>query len=146
VICLGLFEHLPPWLQADTLREMLRVVRRGGAVYLMLLNDRSLLMQPGYDNRHRRARQLPNGYYCGLPARDAIVATVRRSARVTMLGSNAHYSVLRHAMHDRALGRAAARRVALAFAEAARRDLAEPSQGGYGELYADHFLYRIVRR
>src|SRR5262245_13933400 len=30
VICLGLFEHIPPWLQADTLREMLRVVRRGG--------------------------------------------------------------------------------------------------------------------
>src|SRR5262245_20948076 len=58
VICLGLFEHIPPWHQADTLREMLRVVRRGGAIYLMLLNNCSLLMQGGYDNRHRRARQL----------------------------------------------------------------------------------------
>jgi SAM-dependent methyltransferase len=146
-ICLGLFEHLPPWLQTDTLREMLRVVRRGGAIYLMLLNDRSPLMQAGYDNRHRRARQLPNGYYCGLPEREAIVAPLRRrGARVTMLGSNAYYAVLRHALHDRPLGRGAARRVADAFADAARRDLAEPHQGRFGETYADHFLYRIVRR
>src|SRR5207237_869388 len=51
VICLGLFEHIPPWLQATTLREMLRVARRGGAIYLMLLNNRSLLLQAGRDNR-----------------------------------------------------------------------------------------------
>ena len=147
VICLGLFEHLPPWLQADTLREMLRVARRGGAIYLMLLNDRSLLMQAGYDNRHRRARQLPNGYYCGLPDRDAIVATLRRSgAGVTLLGSNAYYAILRHALHDRSLGSAEARRVARTFADAARHDLSEPHQGDFGEVYADHFFYRIVRR
>ena len=147
VICLGLFEHLPPWLQADTLREMLRVARRGGAIYLMLLNNRSLLMQAGYDNRHRRARQLPNGYYCGLPDRDAIVATLRRNgARVTLLGSNAYYAILRHALHDRSLGSAEARRVARAFAEAATRDLAEPHQEQFGEVYADHFFYRIVRQ
>ena len=147
VICLGLFEHIPPWLQADTLREMLRVARRGGAIYLMLLNNRSLLMQAGYDNRHRRARQLPNGYYCGLPDRDAIVATLRRSgARVTVLGSNAHYAILRHALHDRSLRPAEVRRTARAFADAATRDLSEPHQGQFGEIYADHFFYHIVRR
>ena len=147
VLCLGLFEHIPPWLQADTLGEMLRVVRRGGAVYLMLNNDRSLMMRAGRDNRHRRARQLPNGYYCGLPERDAIVARVGRSgARVTMLGSNAHYSILRHALHGRPVGRAEARRAARAFADAAARDLAEPHQGRFGELYADHFFLQIVRR
>ena len=147
VICLGLFEHIPPWLQADTLREMLRVARRGGAIYLMLLNNRSLLMQAGYDNRHRRARQLPNGYYCGLPDRDAIVATLRRSgARVTALGSNAHYAILRHALRDRSLGPAETRRAARAFADAAMRDLSEPGQGQFGEIYADHFFYHIVRR
>src|SRR5262245_12638298 len=147
VICLGLFEHLPPGLQADTLREMLRVARRGGAIYLMLLNNRSLLMQPGYDNRHRRARQLPNGYYCGLPDRDAIAATLRRrGAGVTLLGSNAYYAILRHALHERSLPPGAARRVAREFADAAARDLAEPHQGQFGEVYADHFFYRIVRR
>ena len=147
VLCLGLFEHIPAWLQAATLREMLRVARRGGAIYLMLNNDRSLLLQAGRDNRHRRARQLPNGYYCGLPERDAILATLRRSgARVTVLGSNAHYAILRHALHDRTLGPAEARRAARAFADAASHDLSEPHQGQFGELYADHFFYQIVRR
>ena len=147
VICLGLFEHIPAWLQASTLREMLRVVRRGGAIYLMLLNHRSLLLQAGRDNRHRRARQLSNGYYCGLPDRDALVATLRRSgARVTLLGSNAYYAILRHALHDRSLRPAEARRAARAFAEAATRDLAEPHQGQFGELCADHFFYHLARR
>jgi hypothetical protein len=65
---------------------------------------------------------------------------------VTLLGSNAHYAALRHALHGRPLEPAAARRVARAFADAATRDLAEPQQGRFGEVYADHFLYRIVRR
>ena len=147
VICLGLFEHLPPWLQMDTLRDMLRVVRRSGAIYLMLLNDRSPLMQAGYDNRHRRAQQLPNGYYCGLPPLAALVASLRRTgARVAMIGSNAHYSILRHALHDRAIPTAAIKRVSREFADAAKRDLLEPRQGQFGELYADHFLYRIICR
>ena len=147
VICLGLFEHIPPWLQATTLREMLRVARRGGAIYLMLLNNRSLLLQAGRDNRHRRARQLPNGYYCGLPDRDAIVARLRDSgAGVTLLGSNAHYAILRHALHDRSPRPAEARRATRAFADAARRDLSDPHQEQFGEMYADHFFYHIVRR
>ena len=147
VLCLGLFEHIPPWVQAGTLRELLRVTRRGGAIYLVLNNHRSLPMQAGRDNRHRRAQQLPNGYYCGLPDCDAIVATLRQSgARVTVLGSNAHYAILRHTLRDHSLGRADARRATRAFADAAGRDLAEPHQGRFGELYADHIFYQIVRR
>jgi len=146
VLCLGLLEHLPAFLQKATLAECMRVLKPRKALFLVLNNNRSLLLRAGKDNAHRKARQLPNGYYCGLPDRDALVATLQAGAHVTMLGSNAHYAVLRHALHDRPLGPGGERRVARSFAEAARRDLADPCQGQFGEMYADHFLYRIVRR
>ena len=52
----------------------------------------------------------------------------------------------RHALRDRSLGPAETRRAARAFADAAMRDLSEPGQGQFGEIYADHFFYHIVRR
>jgi len=147
VLCLGLLEHLPAWLQSATLAECMRVAKPKGAVYLVLNNNRSLLLSAGSDNRHRKARQLPNGYYCGLVDRESLVKSIaRRGARVETLGSNAHYAVLRHALHGRPLTRTEAATAARAFTAATERDLAEPSQGEFGATCADHFFYRIVRR
>src|SRR5262249_246528 len=90
VLCLGLLEHLPGWRQAAALAECMRVLRPSGALYLVLNNNRSLLLSAGVDNRHRKARQLPNGYYCGLVDRATLVARLaRRGTRVDVLGSNA---------------------------------------------------------
>ncbi|MGH7724698.1 MAG: class I SAM-dependent methyltransferase [Candidatus Eiseniibacteriota bacterium] len=147
VLCLGLLEHLPGWLQEKTLAEGLRVLKRGGALYLVLNNNRSLLLRAGSDNRYRQARQLPNGYYCGLVDRRRLVAGIaRRGARVEELGSNGHYAVLRHALHGRGLKRGESQEAVRAFAAATERDLSDPRQGEFGETCADHFLYRIVRR
>jgi len=147
VLCLGLLEHLPAWLQGATLAECLRVVRKKGAVYLVLNNNRSLLLTAGSDNRHRKARQLPNGYYCGLVDRELLVHGIaRRGAKVEVLGSNAHYSVLRHALHGRPLPRGASRGAARAFGAAIERDLADAAQGEFGATCADHYFYRITRR
>lgn len=147
VLCLGLLEHLPAWLQERTLAESMRVLRKGGALYLVLNNDRSLLLRAGRDNTYRQARQLDNGYYCGLVDRVALVSRLaKKGARAEELGSNAHYAVLRHALHGRPLKPAEAREAGRAFVAATDRDLAEPAQGAFGATCADHFIYRIVRR
>jgi SAM-dependent methyltransferase len=147
VLCLGLLEHLPGWLQSATLGEALRVLKKNGSLYLVLNNNRSLLLRAGRDNRYRQARQLPNGYFCGLVDRVALVRTLaRRRARVEELGSNGHYAVLRHALHDRAMKPAESKEAARAFLAACERDLAEPHQDSFGETCADHFFYRIVKR
>ncbi len=147
VLCLGLLEHLPGWLQEHTLAEGLRVLRKGGALYLVLNNNRSLLLRAGRDNRYRQARQLPNGYYCGLVDRKRLIeGLARRGARVEELGSNGHYAVLRHALHGRAMKRTETREAERAFAAATERDLADPRQDEFGETCADHFIYRIVRK
>ena len=146
VLCLGLLEHLPGWLQEATLAECMRVLAPKGALYLVLNNNRSLLLSAGSDNRHRKARQLANGYYCGLVDRESLVTDIaRRGARVEVLGSNAHYAVLRHALHGRPPLRAHRTLAAHAFGAATERDLAEPAQGALGATCADHFFYRITR-
>jgi ubiquinone/menaquinone biosynthesis C-methylase UbiE len=147
VLCLGLLEHLPGWLQSTTLDECMRVLKPRGALYLVVNNNRSLLLTAGRDNRHRQARQLPNGYYCGLVDRLTLVkALARRGARVAPIGSNAHYAVLRHALHGRPVTPAEGRQAARAFAAATDRDLADRAQGEFGAMCADHFFYRIERR
>jgi 2-polyprenyl-3-methyl-5-hydroxy-6-metoxy-1,4-benzoquinol methylase len=147
VLCLGLLEHLPAWLQSATLDECMRVLKPKGALYLVLNNNRSLLLTAGRDNRHRQARQLPNGYYCGLVDRETLVRSLaKRGARVTAIGSNGHYAVLRHALHGRPVTPAEARQAAKAFSAATDRDLAEPLQDEFGRTCADHFFYRIERR
>lgn len=147
VLCLGLLEHLPAWLQGATLAECMRVLKPKGALYLVLNNNRSLLLTAGRDNKHRQARQLPNGYYCGLVDRETLVKRLaRQGARVAPIGSNAHYAVLRHALHGRTVTKAESRLAARAFADATDRDLADPEKGEFGAMCADHFFYRIVRR
>src|SRR5688572_4114176 len=147
VLCLGLLEHLPAWLQERTLKESTRVLKKGGALYLVLNNNRSLLLRAGRDNSYRQARQLDNGYYCGLVDRVTLVARLARGgARVEELGSNGHYAVLRHALHGRTMKPAEAKEAERAFVAATDRDLAEPHQEGFGASCADHFFYRIVRR
>lgn len=147
VLCLGLLEHLPAWLQEQTLAESMRVLKKGGSLFLVLNNNRSLLLRAGRDNRYRQARQLDNGYYCGLVDRVTLVARLaRRGARVEELGSNAHYAVLRHALHGRAMKPAEAREAERAFVAATDRDLSDPKQGEFGATCADHFIYRITRR
>lgn len=146
VLCLGLLEHLPAWLQQKTLAECLRVLKKGAALYLVLNNNRSLLLRAGRDNRYRQARQLDNGYYCGLVDRTTLVERLARDgARVEELGSNAHYAVLRHALHGRAMKPAEAREAERAFVAATDRDLSDPHQGEFGATCADHFVYRITR-
>ena len=146
VVCFGILEHLPRPLQRGTLSEALRVLAPGGCLYLVVNNNHSLLLRSGEDNRYRRAEQLPNGYFCGLVDRRSLAAELERTgARVEPLGSNAHYSLLRHSLRGRVSGRGERAEAARAFAEATERDLAENRQGWLGEACADHFLYRVRR-
>ena len=146
VVCFGLLEHLPRELQETTLAEAFRVLAPGGALFLVLNNNHSLLLASGEDNRYRKAEQLDNGYFCGLvDRRELLSALRRRGAAVTPLGSNAHYSLLRHGLRGRVRDPRLEKECARAFAAAAERDLAEPAQGWLGEACADHFVYRIER-
>jgi SAM-dependent methyltransferase len=146
VICFGLLEHLPLALQEATLAEAFRVLAPGGALFLVLNNNHSLLLASGEDNRFRRAEQLANGYFCGLVDRRQLTAQLaRRGARVSALGSNAHYSLLRHGLRGRVRDPQLEKECARAFGAAAERDLEEPGQGWLGEACADHFVYRVER-
>jgi 2-polyprenyl-3-methyl-5-hydroxy-6-metoxy-1,4-benzoquinol methylase len=146
VVCFGLLEHLPRRLQLATLKEALRVLKPKGSLYLVLNNNHSLLLKSGQDNRYRRAVQLDNGYFCGLVDRRSLLSLLeRQGARVDVLGSNAHYSLLRHGLRDRLQSPSDRNSAERAFQEATTRDLDESSQGWLGESCADHFLYRIRR-
>jgi ubiquinone/menaquinone biosynthesis C-methylase UbiE len=144
VVCFGLLEHLPRKLQLGTLKETLRVLSPGGSLYLVLNNNHSLLLRSGQDNRYRKATQLENGYFCGLVDRRQLVGLLeRQGSRIETLGSNAHYSLLRHGLREKVTAAADRRSSEAAFGEATDRDLAEPIQGWLGEACADHFLYRV---
>jgi SAM-dependent methyltransferase len=83
----------------------------------------------------------------GLVDRETLVGKLARAGRrVSAIGSNGHYAVLRHALHGRTVTPEEARVAAQAFAAATERDLADPDQGAFGATCADHFFYRIVRR
>jgi len=146
VVCFGLLEHLPRALQETTLAEAFRVLAPGGALFLVVNNNHSLLLASGEDNRFRRAEQLANGYFCGLVDRRQLTAALaRRGARVRAIGTNSHYSLLRHGLRGRVRDPRLEKECARAFEAAAERDLAEPDQGWLGEACADHFVYRIER-
>jgi ubiquinone/menaquinone biosynthesis C-methylase UbiE len=146
VVCFGLLEHLPRALQETTLAEAFRVLAPGGALFLVVNNNHSLLLASGEDNHFRRAEQLANGYFCGLVDRRQLTAALaRRGARVEAIGTNSHYSLLRHGLRGRVRDPRLEKECARAFGAAAERDLAEPAQGWLGEACADHFVYRIER-
>lgn len=146
VVCFGLLEHLPRDHQQGTLREAMRVLKRGGALYLVLNNDQSILLRSGQDNKHRKAQQLANGYYCGLVNRATLMRLLRsREGRVETMGSNAHYSLLRHGLREKISTPVEKRYARDAFLKATERDLEEPNQDWLGDACADHFLYRITK-
>jgi SAM-dependent methyltransferase len=147
VVCVGLLEHLPRKLQLATLKEALRVLAPGGSIYLVLNNNHSLLLRSGQDNSYRKAVQLDNGYFCGLVDRRSLMSLLEhRGARIDVLSSNAHYSLLRHGLRDRLQSPSDRRHSEHAFREATDRDLEDSAQGWLGEACADHFLYRIRKR
>lgn len=146
VVCFGLLEHLPRALQEQTLAEAFRVLAPGGALFLVVNNNHSLLLASGEDNRFRKAEQLENGYFCGLVDRHQLTAALaRRGARVRAIGSNPHYSLLRHGLRGKVRDPRLEKEGARAFLAAAERDLEETDQGWLGEACADHFVYRIER-
>ena len=146
VLCLGLLEHLPAWLQERTLAECLRVLKKDGALYLVLNNNRSLLLRAGRDNRFRQARQLDNGYFCGLVDRESLVTRLaKRGAKVEELGSNAHYAVLRHALHGRPISRRSRARPSMRSGRHGSPP-PRPAPGRVRRHGADHFVYRIVKK
>lgn len=146
VVCFGLLEHLPRKLQLATLKEALRVLTPDGSLYLVVNNNHSLLLRSGQDNRYRKAVQLDNGYFCGLVDRRSLMSLVERhGARVEVLSSNAHYSLLRHGLRDKLHTASDRRQSEQAFQEATDRDLEDAAQGWLGEACADHFLYRIKK-
>jgi hypothetical protein len=123
---------LPRPLPLATFAEALRVLVPGGSLLLVLNNNRSPLPQSGEDNRYRRDEPLANGYYCGLVGRVQLGRDLMcRGARLRVLGSNAHDSLLRHRLRGKAQ---VPRQAARAVAEATERDLVVPLQERLGGL------------
>ncbi|MBI5837401.1 MAG: class I SAM-dependent methyltransferase [Candidatus Eisenbacteria bacterium] len=145
-VCVGLLEHLPPAQQARVLREIHRVLRRGGHLATVFNNPHSVLLRSPKDNKFRKGQQFPNGYYCALVDRGRLLRSLERHFRVELTGTNTIYSVLRHVFRtfgDRSRDAALRRRT---FRLAAELDLRFRLKGPLDELLADHTFFRAVKK
>jgi SAM-dependent methyltransferase len=146
VICLGLLEHLPRAAQRATIAESARVLRRGGALALVLNNPESRFLQDPGDNPFRDGLQRESGYYCAVVSESAVLEEAAGDFDRQTLGSNVFYSLQRHAA--RALPDSSRRDPKLRpfFERAAAWDRAVRPVGPLPRAAADHHLYLLVRR
>jgi SAM-dependent methyltransferase len=146
VVCLGLLEHLPPPARSRTLREAARALRPGGRLALVLNNARSRFLDDPGDNPHRVGVQRDNGYFCAVVDEDAILAESKTWFDAECLGSNALYSMQRHAARLLPDGTRAAETTGAFMERAAVWDRAIRPREGLARAAADHHLYLLRRR
>jgi SAM-dependent methyltransferase len=146
VLCLGLLEHLPRPIQAATLGEIARVLRRGGKLVLVLNNEASVLLRDRGDNPYRDGSQRESGYYCAVVSEQELLAAAASDFDLAILGSNLFYSLQRHASRRLEPGARGERRLAPFFEHAATWDLALKPVGALARAAADHHLHLLIRR
>ena len=146
VVCLGLLEHLPADARSRALQEAARVIRRDGALALVLNNAESRFLGDPNDNPYRVGAQRENGYFCAVVDERALLHEASTWFEPETLGSNVFYSLQRHAarfLPEEARNSGA---VGAFFEASARWDRSLRPRGGLARLAADHHLYLLRRR
>jgi SAM-dependent methyltransferase len=146
VLCLGLLEHLPAEARRATLEEAARVLRKGGALALVLNNAESRFLGDPADNPYRDGLQRESGYFCAVVSERAIAEETASLFTDRVLGSNLFYSLHRHAA--RSLPESSRRdpRLAPFFERAAAWDRALRPVGTLARAAADHHLHLLIRK
>jgi 2-polyprenyl-3-methyl-5-hydroxy-6-metoxy-1,4-benzoquinol methylase len=144
VVCVGLLEHLPLTVRADTLNHLYRVLRPGGSVYLVVNNEYSLFLKS--DDLYKMNVQEDDGYFVDIIGLGFITDFYEaRGAEMRILGSNCLHSYVRHTLRmidtgDR-IDDIAEELIRLAtFA-----DLNGACNDETGKYVADQFVIRIVK-
>ena len=145
VVCLGLLEHLPAESRSRTLAELARVLRPSGRLALVLNNASSRFLGDPNDNPYRVGLQRENGYFCAVVNERALLDEASAWFACEPLGSNAFYSLQRHAARLLPDAARASDRVGDFFAAAARWDVALRPLDGAARDSADHHLYLLRR-
>ncbi len=146
VVCLGLLEHLPGSVRRATLLEAARVLAPGGALLLVLNNERSVFLADRSDNPHRIGLQQENGYFCEIVGEEALLEECASGFEPRLLGSNLFYSLGRHAARMLPDAQRRNPRLGALFAQATSWDLRLRPTRGLAQRAADHHLYLLVRR
>lgn len=144
VVCVGLLEHLPLPVRVDTLNHLYRVLRTGGAVYLVVNNENSVFLKR--NDLYKMNVQKDDGYFVDIIGlgfiKDFYIA---RGGQISVLGSNCLHSYIRHTLSmldtgDR-MGQIAEELIRLAtFA-----DLNSACDDETGKYVADQFVVRVVK-
>lgn len=101
VLCTGLFEHLPKVEYKKVTYKMARITKSGGMLILVVNNKHNRFLQNPSDNPNRIAKQLENGYYCGLTDIAAVVDIMKTThIDIVKIASNPNYSMLRQITKD----------------------------------------------
>ena len=145
VVCLGLLEHLPAEARSRTLSEIARVLRPSGRLALVLNNASSRFLGDPNDNPYRVGLQRENGYFCAVVDERSLLEEASAWFACEPLGSNAFYSLQRHAARLLPEAARASEAVGAFFTVAARWDVSLRALGGAARVSADHHLYMLRR-
>jgi len=97
VVCVGLLEHLPLDVRSQALKEVDRVLKRGGKAYIIVNNENSLFLKR--NRSYQMDAQREDGYFVGIIGLGFITNFFANlGAQTEILGSNFFYSYLRHTL------------------------------------------------
>jgi ubiquinone/menaquinone biosynthesis C-methylase UbiE len=97
VVCVGLLEHLPLDVRSRALKELDRVLKRGGNAYIIVNNENSLFLKR--NRSYQMNAQREDGYFVGIIGLGFIREFFTSlGAKAEILGSNFFYSYFRHTL------------------------------------------------
>jgi len=97
VVCVGLLEHLPLDIRSQALKELDRVLKRGGNAYIIVNNENSLFLK--HNRSYQMDAQREDGYFVGIIGLGYIRDFFANlGTKPEILGSNFLYSYFRHTL------------------------------------------------
>lgn len=143
VVCVGVLEHLPLPVRADTLNHLYRVLKPAGYAYLVVNNEDSIFLKG--DASYKMNTQKNDGYFVDLIGLGSIQEFCEsRGGEIKVLGSNCLHSYVRHTLSLLDLGDRMEHIAEEMIGLATIADL-NSSHGQSGRYIADQFMVRIVK-
>ena len=138
VLCLGVLEHLPPMVRQKALQHLIRVVRPGGTLALVVNNEESRFLSE--ESRYGMSSQQDNGYFVGIIGKKNIKSFFAQHGFVVRTeGSNFFQSLIKHV--GRKMNILGESKLLPTLTELALRlDLDFPKKGDLDAAYADQWV------
>lgn len=143
ITCFGLLEHLPERPRRECLRQALGLLKSRGRMFVVVNNDRNVLLA----DRYSMTRQRRDGYFVGLVGINWLRRRCLRAGfQVDLRAANPFYALLHyHLLPNRKRLDVSERQLGHLARLAVEADLAHPLDGPSPQHLASHFLVEIKR-